>query len=196
MKSRENNGKEKTDRSRENLTHFDRHGRARMVDVSAKENTLREAYARGAVMMKKSTMETIRASQIAKGDVLGTAQVAAIMAVKETGRLIPMAHPLSVSSVDVDFNMVDDIEIKNKENKKSGSAPTGRVEIGVRVKLTGRTGVEMEALTGVSVAALTIYDMCKSIDKTMLIGNIRLEEKKGGRSGHYKREPGDVDNLE
>ncbi|HOJ84737.1 MAG TPA: cyclic pyranopterin monophosphate synthase MoaC, partial [Bacillota bacterium] len=100
------------------------------------------------------------------------AQVAAIMAVKETGRLIPMAHPLNISGVDVDFNL-------NEAESK--------IEIGVRVKLTGQTGVEMEALTGVSAAALTIYDMCKAIDKNMVIQNIRLLEKKGGRSGHYRR---------
>ena len=103
---------------------------------------------------------------------MGVAQIAAVMAVKETGRLIPMAHQLAVSGVDVDFDFPE------KQNK---------IEIGVRVKLSGRTGVEMEALTGVSVAALTIYDMCKAIDKEMSIQNIRLEEKKGGRSGLYRR---------
>jgi len=157
------------------LTHFDPSGRPRMVDVSGKAETLREAYARGEIVMQPETLARVKEGKMAKGDVLGVAQVAAIMAVKETGRLIPMAHPLQVSGVEVDFNLVEGRESK--------------IEIGVRVKLTGRTGVEMEALTGVSVAALTIYDMCKAIDKSMVIQNIRLIEKKGGRSGHYRREP-------
>ena len=156
------------------LTHFNEAGRPRMVDVSSKEQTVREAYARGEITMQPETLTRIKAGSMAKGDVLGVAQVAAIMAVKETGRLIPMAHPLGISGVEVDFEPV--------EGEKA------RVEIGVRVKLTGQTGVEMEALTGVNVAALTIYDMCKAIDKYMVIGNIRLVEKKGGRSGHFRRE--------
>lgn len=166
-----NNGK---DRPKEGLTHFDQSGRPRMVDVSEKEQTTREAYARGEISMAPETLSRIRAGNMAKGDVLGVAQVAAVMAVKETGRLIPMAHPLGISGVEVDFNPVE-------------SEPP-RIEIGVRVKVTGQTGVEMEALTGVSVAALAIYDMCKAIDKNMTIDNIRLIEKKGGRSGHYRRE--------
>ncbi len=156
------------------LTHFDEAGRPQMVDVSAKEQTLREAYARGEINMAPETLSLIKAGQIAKGDVLGVAQVAAVMAVKETGRIIPMAHPLGISGVEVDFTSVEE--------------EPARVEIGVRVKLTGQTGVEMEALTGVSAAALTIYDMCKAVDKNMVVGNIRLVEKKGGRSGHYRRE--------
>ena len=154
------------------LARFDASGRPRMVDISAKGETMREAYARGEIVMAPSTLAQVKAGTMAKGDVLAVAQVAAIMAVKETGRLIPMAHPLGVSGVEVDFNL-------EEENK---------IEIGVRVKLIGRTGVEMEALTGVSVAALTIYDMCKAVDKSMVIQNIRLVEKKGGRSGHYRRE--------
>ncbi len=156
------------------LTHFDQSGRPKMVDVSAKEQTVREAYATGEIIMRPETLEQVIAGNMAKGDVLGVAQVAAVMAVKETGRLIPMAHPLNISSVEVDFKTV-----KNEP---------ARIEIGVRVKLAGQTGVEMEALTGVSMAALTIYDMCKAIDKDMKITNIRLIEKKGGRSGHYRRE--------
>ncbi len=155
------------------LTHFDTSGRPKMVDVSAKAETLREAYAKGEITMAPETLARVMAGRMAKGDVLGVAQVAAVMAVKETGRLIPMAHPLSISGVEVDFKPV--------ENE-------AKIEIGVRVKLTGQTGVEMEALTGVSVATLTIYDMCKAIDKNMVIQNIRLVEKKGGRSGHYSRE--------
>ncbi|MEW5783743.1 MAG: cyclic pyranopterin monophosphate synthase MoaC [Bacillota bacterium] len=155
------------------LTHFDTAGRPRMVDVSAKKHTLREAYARGEIVMSPETLARIREGRMVKGDVLSVAQVAAVMAVKETGRLIPMAHPLGISGVEVDFNPVD---------------AAAKIEIGVRVKLTGQTGVEMEALTGVSVAALTIYDMCKAVDKNMVIQNIRLVEKKGGRSGLYRRE--------
>lgn len=155
------------------LTHFDSKGRPKMVDVSDKGNTLREAYAAGEIVMAPATLARIRSGGMKKGDVLAVAQVAAIMAVKETGRLIPMAHPLNISGVDVDFDM-------NRADNK--------IQIGVRVKLKGQTGVEMEALTGVSAAALTIYDMCKAIDKSMIIQNIRLLEKKGGRSGHYYRE--------
>ncbi len=160
--------------SKSGLTHFDQSGRPKMVDVSAKNQTIREAYARGEIIMHPETLKQVMAGTMAKGDVLGVAQVAAVMAVKETGRLIPMAHPLGISGVEVDFNP-----------QKGDPA---RIEIGVRVKLAGQTGVEMEALTGVSIAALTIYDMCKAIDKNMTITNIRLIEKKGGRSGHYRRE--------
>jgi cyclic pyranopterin monophosphate synthase len=156
------------------FTHFDRSGRPKMVDVSGKDETLREAYALGEIIMAADTLTKIMEGGMAKGDVLAVAQVAAIMAVKDTGRLIPMAHPLGISGVEVDFVPVFD--------------PDPKVEIGVRVKLTGQTGVEMEALTGVSVAALTIYDMCKAVDKDMVIQNIRLVEKKGGRSGHYRRD--------
>ena len=155
------------------FTHFDVSGRPKMVDISGKGETLREAYARGEITMAPETLARIMTGSMAKGDVLGVAQVAAVMAVKETGRLIPMAHPLGISGVDVEFDPVKD---------------DSKIEIGVRVKLTGQTGVEMEALTGVSVAALTIYDMCKAVDKNMVIQNIRLVEKKGGRSGHYRRE--------
>ncbi len=155
------------------LSHLDRAGRPRLVDVSIKPQTFREAYARGEIVMAPATLARIREGSLDKGDVLGTAQIAAVMAVKETGRLIPMCHPLNIAAADVDFTLNDS---------------RNAVEIGVRVKLTGRTGVEMEALTGVSVAALTIYDMCKGIDKKMVIQNIRLMEKKGGRSGHFRRE--------
>lgn len=155
------------------FTHFDDSGRPKMVDISAKGETLREAYARGEITMAPETLARIITGSMAKGDVLGVAQVAAVMAVKETGRLIPMAHPLSISAVEVDF---DPIKVESK------------IKIGVRVRLTGQTGVEMEALTGVSMAALTIYDMCKAVDKNMVIQNIHLVEKKGGRSGHYRRE--------
>ena len=161
------------EQSEDALTHFDQSGRPRMVDVSEKEQTSRDAYAKGEILMAPDTLNRVMTGTMAKGDVLGVAQVAAVMAVKETGRLIPMAHPLGISGVEVDFQPDQD------QNK---------IEIGVRVRLTGQTGVEMEALTGVSVAALTVYDMCKAIDKDMVIQNIRLVEKKGGRSGHYRRE--------
>lgn len=168
----QSNEPETSDAEKPGLTHFDLSGRPRMVDVTGKATTLREAYAKGEITMAPATLERVKAGTVEKGDVLGVAQIAAVMAVKETGRLIPMAHQLAVSGVDVDFDFPE------KQNK---------IEIGVRVKLSGRTGVEMEALTGVSVAALTIYDMCKAIDKEMSIQNIRLEEKKGGRSGLYRR---------
>lgn len=155
------------------LSHFDPAGRPHLVDVSAKSQTRREAYARGEIIMAPATLTRIRKGTLAKGDVLGTAQVAAVMAVKETGRLIPMCHPLNIAAAEVDFTL--------NESRNA-------VEIGVRVRLTGPTGVEMEALTGVSVAALTIYDMCKAIDKNMVIQNIRLVEKKGGRSGYFCRD--------
>ena len=155
------------------LSHLDDDGRARMVDVSGKDVTSREATARGEIAVSPHTLALIAGGGTAKGDVLSVAQVAAIMAVKETSRLIPMCHPLSISGVSVAFNL------NETENK---------VEIEVQVRLAGRTGVEMEALTGVSVAALTIYDMCKAVDRRMQIGGIRLVDKKGGRTGHFHRE--------
>lgn len=155
------------------LTHFDAAGRPRMVDISEKESSSREAYAAGEITMAPSTLARVEAGTMKKGDVLAVAQVAAIMAVKETDRIIPMAHPLNITGADINFRL-------NKAKSK--------IEIEVMVKLSGQTGVEMEALTGVSAAALTIYDMCKAIDKNMSIQNIRLLEKKGGRSGHYRRD--------
>lgn len=155
------------------LTHFDDKGSARMVDVSGKEETRREAVARGRVTMNPETFQRIRDGKVAKGDVLGVARVAGIMAVKRTGDLIPMCHPLLITGVNVDFHL-----------DEANSA----VDIEARVKTTGKTGVEMEALTAVSVTALTVYDMCKAMDKGMAIGQIRLMEKQGGKSGHFKRE--------
>jgi cyclic pyranopterin monophosphate synthase len=154
------------------FTHFDREGKARMVDVSDKPATEREAVARGLVSMKKSTLELIKKSKVSKGDVLGVARVAGIMAAKETSGLIPMCHPLNIASVEIDF----DIDLKNS-----------KIYIESRVKVTGSTGVEMEALTAVSVAALTIYDMCKAVDREMIISDIMLLEKRGGKSGTFKR---------
>lgn len=155
------------------LTHFDNEGRPRMVDVTAKDITVREAIARGDIRLGYNTFELVKAGKMDKGDVLAVAQVAAISGVKETSRLIPMCHPLLIGGISVDFNL---------DEEKS------RIEVEVNVKISGRTGVEMEALTGVSIALLTIYDMCKAVDKNMVIGNICLIEKKGGRSGHFIRE--------
>ena len=154
------------------LTHFDASGRAKMVDVSAKQETIREAVARGNVQMQPATAAKIVAGTMSKGDVLAVAQVAGIMAAKQTSGLIPMCHPLMLTGIQMDF-AVDHV--------------AGRVDIEARVKTTGKTGVEMEALTAVSIAGLTIYDMCKAIDKTMVIGAVRLVEKLGGKSGHFMR---------
>jgi cyclic pyranopterin phosphate synthase len=154
------------------LTHFDAEGRAAMVDVAGKPETARVAVARGRVVMAPATLDRIRQGQIGKGDVLGVARLAGIMAAKRTSDLIPLCHPLMLSKVAVDL---------------APAAPDA-VEIEATVSLTGRTGVEMEALTAVSVAALTIYDMCKAIDRGMRIDNVRLAHKSGGKSGVYEAE--------
>lgn len=154
------------------LTHFDESGRAKMVDVSEKNETMREAVARGCVRMKPETLELIAQGKMAKGDVLAVAQVAGIMGSKQTSSLIPMCHPLLLTGVKMKFFL----------NRKSS-----QVEIEARVKTTGKTGVEMEALTAVAIAGLTVYDMCKAVDKDMVIGEVRLVEKLGGKSGHYVR---------
>jgi cyclic pyranopterin monophosphate synthase len=156
----------------EQLTHINRQGRAKMVDVAEKEDTRRLAVARGIIRMQRETLERIAEGGIAKGDVLAVAQVAGVMAAKETSRLIPMCHPLMLTSVDIDFTL-DAVRLQ--------------ISIVAKVGTTGKTGVEMEALTAVSVAALTIYDMCKAIDKEMEISEICLVEKQGGKSGHYRR---------
>jgi cyclic pyranopterin phosphate synthase len=153
------------------FTHFDDQGRAVMVDVSAKAETRRTATAEGAVVMAAETLAAIREGQVKKGDVLAVARLAGIMAAKRTPDLIPLCHPLPLSSVTVDL-VPDD------------SLPGLRIT--ATVGLTGRTGVEMEALTAVSVAALTVYDMCKAIDRAMRIEAIRLTFKDGGRSGRYE----------
>lgn len=154
------------------LTHFDEEGRARMVDVSDKAETARVAVARGKIAMKPETFERIRSGLISKGDVLAVAQVAGIMAAKQTSTLIPMCHPLMITGAKLSFKLVEPSE----------------VFIEAIVKVNGKTGIEMEALTAVSVAALTIYDMCKAIDRSMTIGDIYLVEKSGGKSGHFVRE--------
>ena len=156
------------------LTHLDDHGRAKMVDVSHKPDTTRTATACGEVHMTKATLELIRAGQIKKGDVLTVAQIAGITASKRTSDLIPLCHPLPLSKVDVDLQLDDSLP---------------GVVITATVKVTGKTGVEMEALTAVSIAALTVYDMAKAAEKTMRIQNIRLVEKHGGMSGDVINEP-------
>ena len=153
------------------LTHINEQGRARMVDVSEKDDTKRIAVAFGKICMKKETLVSIQNQEIKKGDVLGVAQVSSIMAAKRTFETIPMCHPIFLTGADVDFQIVED-----------------GIEIRMTVKTTGKTGVEMEALSGVSAAALTIYDMCKGIDRAMCIESICLLEKDGGRSGHFVRE--------
>ena len=153
------------------LTHFDESGASRMVDVSAKPETLRTARASGEVRMEASTLALIRDRKLAKGDVFEVARLAGIMAAKRTGDLIPLCHPLPIDAAEVGFSTPDD--------------RTLRIE--AKVSVTGRTGVEMEALTAVAVAALTVYDMSKSVDRGMEIGPIRLEEKSGGRSGTFRR---------
>ncbi len=155
------------------LTHLDAEGQARMVDVTPKPETERLAIAAGEVIMKRETLRLIREGNIKKGDVLGTARIAGIMAAKRTHELIPLCHPLLLTKVDVDFRF-------NEEESK--------IEIRSLVKTRGQTGVEMEALTAVSVAALTIYDMAKAVEKTMRIENIRLLRKEGGKSGTFVRE--------
>ena len=157
------------------LTHIDTQGKATMVDVSDKSPTLREAVAGGSVYMKKETLRLITGNQIAKGNVFETARLAGIMAAKQTCGLIPLCHQLNLTSVAVAFR----VDRKNS-----------RVDIEARAKCSGQTGVEMEALTAVSVAALTLYDMCKSVDKGMSITDIRLMEKRGGKSGEWKRNKG------
>jgi len=154
------------------LTHFDDEGQARMVDVTGKTATIREAVASGSISMKSDTLQLIKQGKIEKGDVLGVARVAGIMAAKKTSELIPMCHPLNITSVTIDF-VIDD-----KKNK---------VDIAATAKVTGQTGVEMEALTATSVAALAIYDMCKAVDKEMIISEIMLLKKSGGKSGTFKR---------
>jgi len=154
------------------LSHFDPSGASRMVDTSGKPDTAREARASGLVRMRPETLALIRDRKLAKGDVFEVARLAGIMAAKRTSNLIPLCHPLPITGVTVDF------------------APEGsdRLRIDATVKVFGKTGVEMEALTAVSVAALTVYDMCKSVDRGMTIEAVRLEEKSGGKSGHFVRD--------
>jgi cyclic pyranopterin phosphate synthase len=152
------------------LTHFDKKGRAKMVDVSKKAETLREAVVRGSVYMNPKTFRTIMSGKIEKGDVFAVAKVAGIMAAKKTSEIIPMCHPLNLSHVEVDFYPVE------KES---------RIDIEAKVKIKAQTGVEMEGFVAVATAGLTIYDMCKAIDRGMVVSDIHLIKKSGGKSGTY-----------
>ena len=152
------------------LTHFDAQGKAAMVDVSTKAETERVATAKGSVIMQPETLALIAAGEMKKGDVLAVARLAGIMAAKRTPDLVPLCHPLALTAIAVD------LAIDRKRNA---------VDIEATCKLVGRTGVEMEALTAVSVAALTVYDMCKAVDRAMIITDIRLTHKRGGKSGRY-----------
>jgi cyclic pyranopterin phosphate synthase len=155
------------------LTHFDKEGAARMVDVTAKDETAREAVAEGRVFMQPETLALILDRKVVKGDVFSVARIAGIMAAKKTPELIPLCHPLSISSVNIDF-----------EPDKERSS----VLVRATVRIFARTGVEMEALIAVAAAGLTVYDMCKSTDRTMTISDIRLMKKSGGKSGVFVRE--------
>jgi len=154
------------------LTHINEEGRAKMVDVSEKADTVREAIAIGYVSVKRETLERIKEGTISKGDVLSVAQVGGIMGAKSTPQIVPMCHPIMISSCNINFKM----DFDNR-----------RIEITATTKTVGKTGVEMEALTAVSTAALTIYDMCKAIDREMVINNIMLVKKSGGKSGIFER---------
>jgi cyclic pyranopterin phosphate synthase len=156
------------------LTHFDKSGRSKMVDVTDKSDTVREAVAQATVTMQKETLRRIMDRQIEKGDVLGVAQTAGIMAAKKTAELIPMCHPLNITSVEMEFLPHE---------------AASQIKVRAQVKITGKTGVEMEALVAVSVASLTIYDMCKAIDRGITISDIKLIKKSGGKSGLYERPP-------
>lgn len=153
------------------FSHLDDQGNAKMVDITDKDKTDRQALAKGQIKMKPKTLKKILTDEIDKGPVFETARIAAIMAVKKTSDTIPMCHPISIGGIDVEFNQISDKQ----------------VEIIVVVRSYDKTGVEMEALHGVSTAALTIYDMCKAVDKDMVINNIRLVKKSGGKSGTYIR---------
>ncbi|MDR0465063.1 MAG: cyclic pyranopterin monophosphate synthase MoaC [Treponema sp.] len=155
------------------FTHFDNNGNAIMVDVSQKEITSRAAIAKGVISMNEEAMKAVLGGAVKKGDVFGVARIGGIMAAKRCADLIPLCHPLNFDKCTIDFSV--------NESKKE-------IESICEVKLSGKTGAEMEALTGVTVALLTIYDMCKAFDKAMVIGNVRLCEKSGGKSGHFINE--------
>ncbi len=157
---------------KDELTHIDESGKARMVDVTAKSDTHRIAIAEGKVYMKSATLDRIEASEIAKGDVLAVARIAGIMSAKRTAELVPLCHTILLTGVNVDFT-----SFRNDD--------TSGIAIRSKVISSGKTGVEMEALTAISVSALTIYDMCKAIDRGMIISDIRLIEKRGGKSGTW-----------
>jgi cyclic pyranopterin monophosphate synthase len=156
------------------LTHFNSAGQAHMVDVGAKQETHRVAVATGRIVMQAATLARIRAGSAAKGDVLGIARIAAIQGAKRTSELIPLCHPVPLTSVDVEFELLD---------------ADNAVQCVARAETVGRTGVEMEAFTAVSVALLTVYDMCKAVDRGMRIEGLHLLEKRGGKSGHWQASP-------
>ena len=155
-----------------NFTHLDEKGRAKIVDVSAKESTLREAAAQGKVLMNPNTVKAIEQGEVPKGDVLAVARIAGIMAAKKTSDIIPMCHPLELTGINIDF---------------SSNIEKGEITIKANVKTVGKTGVEMEAMTAVSAAALAIYDMCKSADREIILSDIKLLTKSGGKSGTFVR---------
>ena len=158
------------------LTHFDEKGNTQMVNVGGKDETLRIAIARGHITARPETLRLIAEQGMKKGDVLEVARLAGIMAAKRTGELIPLCHPLALTSIRVELAIADDVP---------------QIEIEAEVQTVGRTGVEMEALTAVSVAALTVYDMCKAVDREMVIGDVRLVKKTGGKSGSFTRDTKD-----
>ncbi|MDR2803426.1 MAG: cyclic pyranopterin monophosphate synthase MoaC [Treponema sp.] len=156
------------------FTHFDETGNAVMVDTGEKDISRRKAVARGTISVNKNTLTAIKSGGSKKGDVLGVARLAGIMAAKKTSHLIPLCHPISFESCSIDFNILE-----------TGESESHLIESVCTVKLSGKTGAEMEALTGVAVSLLTIYDMCKALERGMVISNIHLEEKSGGKSGHW-----------
>jgi len=155
------------------LTHFNQAGEAHMVDIADKASTARRAIATGRIVMQAETLDLIQQGKHKKGDVLGVARIAGIMATKRTADLVPMCHPLALTHVAVEFDV---------------DAEAGAIDCIVTTETTGQTGVEMEALTGVQLSLLTIYDMCKAVDRGMVISDVRLLEKSGGKSGHWKRD--------
>jgi len=157
------------------LSHIDKKGQARMVDVTAKPVTHRQATARGKVLMRPETAALIQEGGMPKGDVFSTARIAGIMAAKKTPDLIPMCHPLEITGIELSF---------------ASDIPAGEIVIEAKASMVGRTGIEMEVMTAVAVAALTIYDMCKAVDKGMIIEQVYLESKEGGKSGEYRRQSG------
>ena len=191
------------------LSHLDEEGKAHMVDVTKKDVTYRRAVARGSIRVSKTVYDAIVSGNVPKGDVFATARIAGIMAAKKTHELIPLCHPLMLTGINVDFILpkraqqqvvskalevicqtIEDVSTSGKEVKEKQSE-VYEIECECTVTLSGKTGVEMEALTGVSVALLTVYDMCNALDKTMEIGQIRLMEKEGGKSGHFLRDDSD-----
>ena len=181
----------------ESLTHIDPGGAARMVDVSEKPATERIAVAEGFVRMNESTLELVRSGNAKKGDVLGVARIAGIMAAKKTHELIPLCHPLAISKIEIEITPTSTAKERPASSGGAGKGDATQqkvtgIAVRATVKVTGQTGVEMEALTAVSVACLTIYDMVKAVERGMTIEAVRLIEKRGGKSGDYRAEKGGV----